>query len=125
MDLDVLAIRARLEQMRRDYQETLRTTANGNEGVANDAVTQDDLDTGDRVDDADQIFETDREEAVTLQARDALTQVEQALARLDHGTYGTCLDCGRLIDPRRLEAMPQAQYCLEDQEKHERSATDD
>lgn len=41
-----------------------------------------------------------------------LRQVEDALARFEKGTYGTCLDCGRKIDIARLEAIPHTDFCL-------------
>src|SRR5689334_10443628 len=39
---------------------------------------------------------------------ETLTQVEDALARIDEGTYGKCIDCGRDIEEARLEAVPWA-----------------
>src|SRR5713226_4189213 len=36
--------------------------------------------------------------------------IDQALMRVDEGSYGICLRCGRPIDERRLEAMPTARY---------------
>lgn len=42
-------------------------------------------------------------------------QVRSALARLEQGTFGTCLECGRPIEAARLEAVPWAAYCLVDQ----------
>jgi DnaK suppressor protein len=53
--------------------------------------------------------------------RETLKQVDDALSRLEDGTYGTCIDCGRSIEPARLEAVPWTPYCLEDQEKHDRA----
>jgi DnaK suppressor protein len=52
-----------------------------------------------------------------------LTQVREALRRIEDGTYGKCIDCGREIEPARLEAIPWTPYCLEDQEKRDRQAT--
>ncbi|HCC57639.1 MAG TPA: RNA polymerase-binding protein DksA [Solibacterales bacterium] len=49
------------------------------------------------------------------------TQVRNALARIDQGSFGDCLDCGRAIEPGRLEAVPWAAYCLKDQEKREQA----
>ena len=46
--------------------------------------------------------------------------VEHALKRLDDGTYGTCEACGKPIDGGRLEAMPAARFCLDDQSTAER-----
>jgi DnaK suppressor protein len=54
-----------------------------------------------------------------------LTQVRDALRRIDEGTYGKCIDCGRDIEPARLEAVPWTPYCLQDQEKHDRKKRDE
>lgn len=48
-----------------------------------------------------------------------LRQVRAALRRIDEGTYGYCVDCGRAIDKARLEVVPWALYCREHQQKHE------
>lgn len=47
-----------------------------------------------------------------IQARQ-LTMVEDALRRLEVGTYGVCESCGRAIDPARLAVLPQARMCVE------------
>lgn len=57
-------------------------------------------------------------------ASESLRQVQAALQRIEDGTYGKCIDCGRQISDSRLEAVPWTPYCLEDGEKHERKATD-
>jgi RNA polymerase-binding transcription factor len=44
--------------------------------------------------------------------RDTLRDVEQALARMDAGTYGTCERCGQPIDEERLEALPAVRLCM-------------
>ena len=41
-----------------------------------------------------------------------LNDVNDALAKLDAGTYGICEDCNASITPDRLEAVPQARYCI-------------
>jgi DnaK suppressor protein len=43
---------------------------------------------------------------------DVLEQVRDALKRIDDGTYGSCLVCGRPIEEKRLEAVPWAAYDL-------------
>lgn len=40
----------------------------------------------------------------------AVADIDQALLRIDEGTYGQCVRCGKPIDERRLEAMPTARY---------------
>jgi DnaK suppressor protein len=44
--------------------------------------------------------------------RDTLADVEQALARMDAGTYGRCERCGQPIGDERLEALPAARLCM-------------
>jgi DnaK suppressor protein len=72
---------------------------------------------------ADTATETvDREIDYTLEASDGrlLAAIDAALARLDEGTYGTCVNCGAQIAPERLEAMPWATLCIECKRKEER-----
>ena len=49
-----------------------------------------------------------------------LAQIDQALARIDAGTYGICDACGRPIAPERMEANPLATLCIADQAKVEK-----
>jgi len=51
-------------------------------------------------------------EALAGELRDALDEVEAAIARLSEGTYGNCEQCGQPIAPARLEAMPAARLCI-------------
>jgi RNA polymerase-binding transcription factor len=44
--------------------------------------------------------------------RDTLRDVEQALARMEAGTYGVCERCGQPIGDERLEALPAARLCM-------------
>ena len=59
---------------------------------------------------------------IALVSRDLteLANVEQALARLDEGSYGECADCGNPIPYARLVAYPAAKRCVACQEKAER-----
>ena len=66
--------------------------------------------------------ETDR--AIELRARDRqrklIAKIEAALARIDDGTYGFCIETGDPISLRRLDARPIATLSVEAQERHER-----
>ena len=62
---------------------------------------------------ATQVFEQQRDLALRDRSSLQLELVEAALERLDAGTYGTCLRCGKPIAPARLEALPWAAYCIE------------
>jgi RNA polymerase-binding transcription factor len=41
-----------------------------------------------------------------------LRALEQALSRMNDGTYGECEECGDAIDPRRLEVQPSSRWCI-------------
>jgi DnaK suppressor protein len=51
--------------------------------------------------------------------RKLLRKIEQALARVEDGTYGFCEETGEEIGLKRLEARPVATLCLEAQERRE------
>ncbi|MBN2559948.1 MAG: TraR/DksA C4-type zinc finger protein [Phycisphaerae bacterium] len=61
--------------------------------------------------------------AVGLMAIEAaqLDEIEAAIRRIDEGTYGRCLDCGKPIPRRRLEVLPFAHRCLACKGKSERT----
>ncbi|HWQ34171.1 MAG TPA: TraR/DksA C4-type zinc finger protein [Blastocatellia bacterium] len=44
---------------------------------------------------------------------DRLQQINAALQRIDNGTYGICVRCGKQIDPKRLDAEPTAITCMQ------------
>jgi RNA polymerase-binding protein DksA len=72
---------------------------------------------------ADTATETvDREIDYTLEESDGrlLQAIDDALARIEAGTYGTCVNCGAQIAPERLEAMPWATLCIDCKRKEER-----
>jgi len=48
-----------------------------------------------------------------------LREVEDALDRLEEGTYGICEDCGVSINLERLKVLPFTTYCVQCQEKRE------
>nr|WP_201470382.1 TraR/DksA C4-type zinc finger protein [Microbacterium hydrocarbonoxydans] len=50
-------------------------------------------------------------------AASELRQVDDAIARLDAGTYGVCASCGRPIPAARLEVRPFATHCVACAEK--------
>ena len=58
-------------------------------------------------------FERETAQSLSLHARRLLEQIDDALRRMDAGTYGRCERCGEWIEPERLEAIPYAHLCLE------------
>jgi DnaK suppressor protein len=59
--------------------------------------------------------------ALKLKQTDAkiLQAIEEALMRIDKGTYGVCRDCGEMIAPARLDAIPWTRVCISCKEKQQ------
>lgn len=62
--------------------------------------------------------------ALELRTRDRerklIRKIDEALSRIDGGSYGYCLETGEPIGIKRLEARPVATLCIEAQERRER-----
>ncbi|HST52121.1 MAG TPA: TraR/DksA family transcriptional regulator [Pyrinomonadaceae bacterium] len=54
-----------------------------------------------------------------------IADIDQALMRIDEGTYGVCVRCGKEIPERRLEALPTARYDAECQSIIEQNTGED
>ena len=54
--------------------------------------------------------------------RQELEAIEEALQRLETGTYGLCEVCGQPIQPKRLEIMPEASLCRDCASQREKLA---
>jgi DnaK suppressor protein len=68
---------------------------------------------GKREEEATESYELERRLTLEKSIREQLASVEHALQKFEDGTYGLCDDCGKPIDPERLEALPQATMCLD------------
>lgn len=71
----------------------------------------------------------DRSQTVLLSIseseRDLIDLTDEALQRIELGSYGTCLNCEQDIAAARLDAVPYARYCMNCQEKMERGELDE
>jgi len=65
-------------------------------------------------------FEREHEFHMTSNSRRLLEQTEQALGRIDTGTYGVCDSCGQSIGKARLMAFPRAVLCVRCKQREER-----
>ncbi len=94
-------------------QEELLHDLSRNRQVTNESVDEQAQDMVDRATSA-----YTREFAFSLSESDrrTLLLIDQALLRLDQGTYGTCVHCQGHVQEKRLEAVPWARHCLECQE---------
>lgn len=58
------------------------------------------------------LMDVNKELALRMGERESqmIADIDQALLRMKEGSYGICARCGKLIDERRLEALPTARY---------------
>jgi RNA polymerase-binding protein DksA len=70
-----------------------------------------------------EMFEREKDLSIAERIDAELTDIERALKRIDEGTYGICEACGRPIGRARLEARPEARFCVDDQARAEREAS--
>jgi DnaK suppressor protein len=75
------------------------------------------LEADDGVEDAGEMseFDLNRSTALTLGSRQSqlIAEIDEALGRIEDGTYGQCSRCGKPLDEERLKAVPTAKYDVE------------
>jgi DnaK suppressor protein len=94
--------------------ETQRTIANSEQEIRAISARQ-----ADSADQAAAEYERQALAHKAAVARQTLRNLTQALERIRRGTFGECAECGNEIEPKRLEAIPWARYCLKCQELRE------
>ena len=70
---------------------------------------------------ATETIERELDQSVVNHLEAELAELDAALTRVNSGTYGTCEGCGEPISDARLEALPAARYCVEDQSRMSRN----
>ena len=71
-------------------------------------------------DDANETAEQSTMLTLQLSAARQLDHVNDALERIENGTYGTCTNCGKPINPARLDALPFSALCIDCQNLSDR-----
>lgn len=116
----IQTLHQRLAEERQRLEHELEELTSGNEFVATtDPLLESGGMTSDQADDADALSEAERNRAIAAHTQQLLTQFNEALARMEEGTYGRCKNCGRPIQPARLIALPYAALCIGCQAKSE------
>jgi len=100
-------LEAMKQKIMSDVEQTLddMTSQNGNIPDPNDRAT----------------VESDRNFELRIRGRERklMNKIDQALDRIEGGTYGICDQCGEEIAMKRLEARPVATYCINCKTKQE------
>jgi DnaK suppressor protein len=116
--VDLQDARQQLEQMLHELDTATSTLENEGAGESSELshIDQHPADT------ASELADNDRENAILEAADDQRAQVQSALARIEDGSYGICVDCGQKISEARLSVRPEAARCVDCQTKVEAAA---
>ena len=106
-----LLLRGMLEDRRREIHEKLRSLRESIPGEAPDVRDAEEQSVDDFVQEVDL--------ALMQMKSETLKKIDQALLRLEEGTYGHCQECDAEIPPARLRALPFAALCRGCQEETE------
>jgi RNA polymerase-binding protein DksA len=113
--MDTKIARQLLERRMEDLRQVARATIEQG-GLDRDLrTTAGDVAPTEAAELATETVERELDLSVREAAEASLHDVQRALQRLEKGTYGVCLACGRPIGDGRLEAKPEAEYCIEHQ----------
>lgn len=110
---DYEALRQRLLQQKQEIISLYQQDVRAGQESADDG-------TEDIVDRANNSYNRELMFSLSDTERQMLLQVEDALRRLDEGTYGRCANCGREISVLRLQAVAWARFCIDCQELAEK-----
>ena len=109
--------RERLEELR---AELVRIVEGLEEDQQDRAESEGDMTENDSGDMSQSLFTREMDATVEQTMEKRLESVDRALQKIEEGTYGICDDTGEPIPRGRLEAMPEAIYTVEAQQRRER-----
>jgi RNA polymerase-binding transcription factor len=104
-------LKSMLEERRQEIVDKLRSIR--------EAMPAQRLDVQDAEEQAVTDFAKDMEFAIVQMKADTLSLIDEALRRLEAGTYGECAECGTEIPAARLKALPFAVLCVNCQQQEE------
>jgi DnaK suppressor protein len=112
----------RYEELRRMLEERRREITQEVQGKIRDARAEHTGDVVDAVETSEADIQEDIEFALIQMKAETLNKINEALARLEDGTYGYCFECGEDIAEQRLRALPFAVRCKDCEEAREVAA---
>lgn len=119
MAVDVERFRTLLEEERRRVADAIEYLHKENPGAIEDK-TQDDASESHLADTATETIDREIDDTLEENSENVLAAINSALERIDEGTYGKCVNCGKDIGEERLAALPWATLCIDCRRLEER-----
>jgi DnaK suppressor protein len=116
--VDANAARSRLEELLAELESSAAVLQHSGGADTGELSTLDQH----PADSGTSLADADREEASLEVLLAQQERVRAALARVQAGTYGRCVSCGKELPDERLDARPEAERCVDCQQKAEASA---
>lgn len=113
--IDMEEARKLLDQRRRSLRELASSRLEPEERLTDVSAERGQVDS----DMAAEVGQRETEESVDELLDVHLDRIDEALERVEEGSWGTCAECGRPIADERLRARPEARYCIEHAELDE------
>jgi RNA polymerase-binding protein DksA len=108
--------RQELLALREETMQTVNRLHHGDEGAEEINVAAGDQHPADH---ASALMDREIDETLEGYGERLVQAIDEALARIDDGTYGICAVCGKPIPEERLDAIPYATLCVEDKRAQE------
>ncbi|GAC1356518.1 MAG: RNA polymerase-binding protein DksA [Ktedonobacteraceae bacterium] len=118
MAVDIQEMKKRLEAKRVEIQQNIAGLNEAYPQPVDPNVASQDVQ--DFEETAVDFLEMQQEQSIMVNEQALLTEVEDALKRIELGTYGRCIVCGQSIPDKRLDAIPWVALCIKDEEQQER-----
>lgn len=109
-------LRQQLEEDLKSSRASIGELDEESDELARDSDQEGGVPTNHMADVGTNVYERERLMTFEQEMRDRVTAIQDALQRMDDGTYGVCQRCGRQIPLARLRVMPFSNYCVECQE---------
>ncbi len=109
---DFAIVKVKLDGMKADLMKRLTTLKEGGDYSS-------DRGPGDYLDEASRTQNREMNFVLNDRDRQELRAIDEAMQRINDGLYGVCEECTGPIEPKRLEALPFAVFCIACQEERE------
>ena len=119
MAVDVEQFRTLLNEERSRVVDAIEYLHNENSG-SNDDEVQDNPSENNLADTATETLDREIDSTLEENSENVLAAIDAALERIQEGTFGKCVNCGKEIAEERLEALPWATLCIDCRRLEER-----